>query len=308
MSATPPRSPYGGDASFGSDNGFIPSGPQGYYDATGIWRSVINNGGQGGGGGVGPTFPSGPAGATGPAGAVGPSTPANIAGTAGVVAGATVPPSIAAATAGTAAAMDPITLGLIGGSILANIYGGQQAAGASREAAQIQGDAAKYVADLQSRSTGEALGLLREQDQRNRDVQAPWVRVGQGAVTKLGFLTGVEPSTYDSRAEAGSGSYPVNNKITGNGDLSEIQLPVRGPGQYPLGGIGGPDGPIRDLPTGGSDRITATGRPQMAERNASTYQTVSMRAPNGQVKAVPIDQVAHYKQLGATLVDEQEVA
>jgi hypothetical protein len=280
-----------------------------------------------------------------------PATGASMAETAAIVNGSQVPASLAAVEGGGGGTLlgnvggailnrlkgngngngiDPLMAALLGGSTLANLIAGLNASGNAKEAAQIQADAAKYAADLQAKATAEALGFLKQQDAQNRENQAPWLRVGQGAIGKLGFLTGigdpnspngVAPSAAPAPAPAPTPlTNPTNITYPGYPPGTEVQLrppppgtittqPVPGGRTTALADVGAPQTPHMRAP-GAMRALGALGDPAAVPAiNASTYgPMVTMRAPNGQVQDVPADQVKHYTELGAVVIDEQEAA
>lgn len=128
-------------------------------------------------------------------------------------------------------------------------------------------------------------GLLGTKMKVDADKKAAEIEA-QAAKEALDWQKGV----YAQRQEQLAPAIGVGRGATlALGDLMGIPTPAGGYHAPP------PPGPT---PVG-------SGQTPAAAANASapaTPQTVQMRAPTGQVQPVPVDQVEHYKQLGATVV------
>lgn len=78
---------------------------------------------------------------------------------------------------------------IIGG--ISSLVGGAMSSKASTNAANAQVDATKYAADLQSKSSAEALALQRQIWEQQQASQQPWIGAGSNALTQL--LAGTQP-------------------------------------------------------------------------------------------------------------------
>ncbi len=79
-------------------------------------------------------------------------------------------------------------------TILSNafgFFGAKQSADASERAAQIQADSANKAAQLAYQANKDTLDLQKSQWDTTQQNMAPWLRTGQGAVTTLGRLMGI---------------------------------------------------------------------------------------------------------------------
>ena len=78
---------------------------------------------------------------------------------------------------------------IIGG--ISSLVGGAMSSKASTNAANAQVDATKYAADLQSKSSAEALALQRQIWEQQQANQQPWINAGTGALAQL--AAGTQP-------------------------------------------------------------------------------------------------------------------
>lgn len=172
-----------------------------------------------------------------------------------------------------------IGLGLAAGSTAGQIYGAKKAAGTAGAAGQIQSDAANRAADLQFRSTQDALNFLREEAQFNRQSQAPYRALGTGAVNTLANWAGIPMTgmTLGSMGQPRNQGGPVDQRGTTPGSM----------GGQPYQG-----GPV-------DQRAMAPGMTLGSMDQTGGRRTVQMQAPDGTVQAVPQQYVAHYERRGA---------
>lgn len=77
--------------------------------------------------------------------------------------------------------MDPLTIALMGGSAIANIFGGSQASKAAKESARIQAAASNAATEAQQRAMREALALQQKQYGTAMALLAPTARRGRMA-------------------------------------------------------------------------------------------------------------------------------
>lgn len=166
---------------------------------------------------------------------------------------------------------------IIGAGIAAGsqVVGGVVASKANKKAAELQAESTQKALDEQKRQYDTTRADTERMYQQQRTDEAPYLGLGAGAVGALQYGLGLTPPTPTAPKPTLPGA-PIPGPTT---------PPVRpaGPPQGALGRFsGGPQG--SGLPSG------------------STGSGVPMRAPNGQQKMVPPDQVAHYTALGATVV------
>lgn len=141
---------------------------------------------------------------------------------------------------GTTAAL--ILAGTAAASAGSQIYGAKKAAGAAKQAGQLQSDAATRAADLQYQATQDSLGYLRDESQFNRQQQAPYRAIGKGAINTLSSLTGV-PMDYSGQDYPQS--QPIRPPQGGGNTLGSMgQPPAPTPSQGP------PMGQRRQFPNG----------------------------------------------------------
>lgn len=90
-------------------------------------------------------------------------------------------------------AVDPVTGAFILEGIRQafNMFGANQAASASKDAARVQSEAALKAAKLMADTQREALGFQRDVFNQTRADQQPWISAGQGSVNKLAHLMGI---------------------------------------------------------------------------------------------------------------------
>jgi hypothetical protein len=170
------------------------------------------------------------------------------------------------------------------------LIGAGLAAGSQVAGAAMQSHAAGNAAESQERSAHEALELQREMYQQRRTDLQPYMASGAAANTTLSQLMGL--GTPQAAAAPATG-LPAPRPV-----------PVPTPEQFASGsqrGIprdmsGRTTGPIRldDWRELRNAQYGAT------HQNASGY--VQLRSPDGHTSQVPVDQVDHYLQRGATRV------
>jgi hypothetical protein len=93
---------------------------------------------------------------------------------------------------------------IIGG--ISSLVGGAMSSKASTSAANAQVDATKYAAELQSKSSAEALALQKQIWEQQQESQKPWIGAGTNALAQLqallapgGALTqSFSPASFDS--------------------------------------------------------------------------------------------------------------
>lgn len=148
------------------------------------------------------------------------------------------------------------------------MYGAKKSADASRDAARIQSDAADRAAQRQQAATQQALGYI--DTIRANPRPANYGPVGNGAVDKLGSMLNIpqRPS---------AGPMPMNAPMA---PPTNMPQPAGRPMPYSLD----------------------AGRNIVPNPAASGSGLVMLRAPNGQQKAVPANQVDHYVNIGAVKV------
>ena len=120
------------------------------------------------------------------------------AGAAGAGAAGSIGSQLANAAAGAAAGQVP--WGQIIGTI-ASLYGGSQAAGATKDAAQVQAEAYARAADLQLQAQREALALQERMYREGVARQEPWLQAGQNALARLQGQTNAMPEAFQYRPE-----------------------------------------------------------------------------------------------------------
>jgi len=168
------------------------------------------------------------------------------------------------------------------------IIGAGIAAGSQVGGAIVASKANKKAAELQAGSTDKALEEQKRQYeqtradtermyQQQRTDEAPYLGLGAGAVGALQYGLGLTPPA----------TKPVAPQPTLPG------APIPGPTTPPVRPTGPPQGALGRF-AGGPQ---GSGLPP-----GSTGTGVPMRAPNGQMKSVPPDQVAHYTEMGAQVV------
>lgn len=138
-------------------------------------------------------------------------------------------------------AIDPMTMGVMAGT---QLLGGVMGNSSARRAAQVQADAARYVADQQLRAGREANVLLGDVYRQNVEMQTPQMLAGQRALSAL---------------QAGMGLGPLQTRATRpvSGDVG-----VQGATGY-LDATGNPySGPVTMNAAG--QPIDASGRPLTA--------------------------------------------
>src|SRR5574340_457093 len=93
---------------------------------------------------------------------------------------------------------------IIGG--ITSLIGAKQGSSAATAASNAQVDATKYAADLQSKSSAEALALQKQIWEQQQANQQPWIGAGTNALAQLTallqpgseFSRGFDPSTVQA--------------------------------------------------------------------------------------------------------------
>lgn len=158
------------------------------------------------------------------------------------------------------------------GTTAAIIAASVAAAGSSVASSVIGSKAANKAGKTQAAAEEKALALQRQMYQEAQPRYAPYQQMGQNALPTLAALAGnVQAPRY--------GQNLADLSLYGAPPQNMAPRPAAGPG------MGLPGGPAPQPP-----------QPQPGG-------TVMMRAPNGAQQAVPREQVAHFQQKGATVVN-----
>ena len=213
-----------------------------------------------------------------------------------------------------------LTLGIISGA--AGIVGAVNSSHAASSAASDQAAAAKYAADLQAKSSSNALDFLKTQWATTQKNQQPWIAAGQAAVGKLSSLLGLDvpasafglpsvgsspttpttPTTPTPVAWSPPAAWTPPSSPTGDWRPPTDEEAATNLANRPRPrdhSLGTPGAPPANTSTYGSLTGASTGQPAPATQ--SGY--VLMRAPDGSDLAqVPPGQVSHYQSLGAQIV------
>jgi hypothetical protein len=187
------------------------------------------------------------------------------------------------------------------------LIGAGIAGGTSLASAAIGSHAAGKASDQQQESADKALALQQQMYQQQRADVAPWRNAGGQAVTTLSGLMGLPAGPAAGQTE------PVSPA-----DQRSAQLAAFGPGvgavlgrwnrgqPYSadvLGGMApGRQAQLRSLDPGGfaqtPEQLAGVGQAVGQAQTSSGYAT--MQSPDGkETQQVPVDQVAHYQQMGA---------
>jgi hypothetical protein len=152
-----------------------------------------------------------------------------------------------------------IPLALGAGTAAAGVIGAKIQSNGASNAAKTQANAAQQAGAYSQNATNQALNYIQQQQQGMR--QAP-------------TYTGVTPF-----GGGASGAYNTMSRMLGGQGQAPMSPPSYGGSNLPMAPQGQPSyGGVFGQPQGG---------------------TVLMQAPNGQQKAIPAEQVAHYEQQGA---------
>jgi hypothetical protein len=169
-----------------------------------------------------------------------------------------------------------IGLGVAAGTAGASIYGAHKGAQAAQKASEQQQQAAKEAIAYAEPKYQQALQIAQQQAALGRAGLQPYTAQGQQGLTALSSLLGLPAS-----ASAG---------MAGAGGVNRAGMPPPGAigaeSPYTRVGAGGPPG----IPTGGVAVPRGTAPPVM------------LRAPTGQVQAVPADQAEFFLARGAQRV------
>ena len=152
--------------------------------------------------------------------------------------------------------------------------------------------AAQAAANAQLQAMREALAFLREQYSQQREDQAPFTKIGGGAVNKLGYLMGIQG--YQPLRAGGPGSQETDAGGRRGG-------PFGLPPQTGAGGSdpAGSDWPVPDSPRRRGPIEGGYASSPLALIAGTTAPSVRLRAPTGETRSVPADQVDQYLARGA---------
>lgn len=239
-------------------------------------------------------------------------------------------------------AMGYVAIASAAATSAATIYASNKASDAAKTAASQQTDAAAKGVDLQYQASKEALDFQKQQWAATQSALEPYVKAGQGAVSKLSGLLGIAgvspnnwsaasaaPSTLSNlngtgasgttladanattlstqraqdRADKSVYDWNIENYFTDDGEMA---VPNRA-GQSI---VVGQDEPGYDASQRGTATLSRADRQAArAKRSGTTTpagtttgSTVKMRAPDGSLEDVPAEYVEYYKGLGAEVV------
>lgn len=136
------------------------------------------------------------------------------------------------------------------------------AAGAETAGAAIQAHQQGKATDAMQAANTDALNFEKQRYANTLGQMSPYYQMGQSALGNLSGAAGNVPYLGYSRSLSGLNQFA-------NGQP-----------------------PVMNRPT----------MPMTMQPPTSTVPSVMMRAPNGQQKAVPLTDVAHYQQMGAVVV------
>lgn len=139
-------------------------------------------------------------------------------------------------------------------------------------------ESVKQANQQQQQATNQAQGKLDQTYGQVRSDISPYLNVGSGAISSLGQMVGLPATMAPAGATAPSGSPNQGGSVA---DLFSYQ-----------GTTNGVSGKI-------GAAVSRT-PPAVSQQTGSSY--VMMQAPNGMTKQIPADQVAHFEQLGAKVV------
>lgn len=186
---------------------------------------------------------------------------------------ATAAPVAAAAPTVGALAMDPLTLALTGGSMIANYFGARSASKASKDAAKLQAESADKALAFQQR--------MWEDTQRN---QAPWLQAGTGAINTMANLGGIPMMAPGSTSNTPPATAP----------LASVAPPAS---SRPLSG--GAVGTAAGQVLGQMPMSAAVPRPGGMGAPAMTGNFVTLQAPDGSTQRVPQQFASAFEARGA---------
>jgi len=167
------------------------------------------------------------------------------------------------------AATSTIIAGIaLGAGTGAQLYGAHRAGKAADKAAQLQSDAAD-----------RALAVQQQQHEQTRTDLAPYRGAGESSLSALTAFLGLPPTAAPAAPAAAPAPPAAPTGAPPSRVLPQLQTPAGGGTSY---------GP-------GHGYVAAP-----ASQPGSAL--VMLRAPNGQTKQVPADQVAYYLARGATQV------
>lgn len=174
--------------------------------------------------------------------------------------------------------MDPVTIGLIGGSLLTQLFGAKKSSDAAKDAAKLQADSAREALAFQKQMWGDT--------QRN---QAPWLQAGTGAINTMTNLMGVPMMGPGTTPHSPATPMPLAS-IGGARPMSPgaVPLGMAMPRPMPLASMAAP----RAVGAGMTPAAAATGQ--------SSY--ITLQAPDGTQQQVPEAMAAAFEARGARRV------
>lgn len=205
---------------------------------------------------------------------------------------------------------NPLTDAVLGGTSLLQYLGGKNAANAAKDAAAIQSASVDKALATTAASTNQALDYTKQQYGSAEQNLSPFIQSGQWANKYLASLMGAPVSIF--------GGGPTTPQAQNNG----LTAQPPGPGTMPqpnttsagYAATAAPARPTSPMPSVGpaTASLAASGQTPLSQISAPTAGRsapmtggeglVKMRAPNGQMQAVPAAQVQHYQSLGAQVV------
>jgi hypothetical protein len=165
--------------------------------------------------------------------------------------------------------------GLIGAG--ASILTGGMAADASKDAAKTQSESADKAMAQNTAVYNQTAGTQRQIYDNTQADLAPYKTVGAGAMGNMGSMVGLPPSNLTPLSQVANGTMPV-----GGGQAAPM-----------------PTDAAAATPQVKASLATQSGYTQQGEKRGGTGRTVLLRAPNGEVKAVPDTQAEAYVSRGA---------
>ncbi len=165
----------------------------------------------------------------------------------------------------------------------ANLVGAGIASHANTEAAKLQAKALADALAYEKQRDAYLQGLERQRYSELNARLEPYMAAGRTTGDRLATLLGVNPASYQYGTAAGADAGPG---------------PVVTP-PYPPASPPSPYETFRPRPADVPSTGTAVPRAGYPSPDAAP---VNMRAPDGSMKAVPRDQVAHFQSRGAQVV------
>lgn len=202
-----------------------------------------------------------------------------------------------------AAVIAPWALGAIGGAGGTTALGSMLPGAEGGVAAGAAGAGTGVGAGVGATAAATGSGLWSK-------LASPLITTGiQAGTNLLGTKMQVDASKDAAKIEAQSAKEALDWQKAVYGQRQEQLAPAIGVGNgatLALGnlmGIRAPEGGYHAPPAPGAAPAAAAAPATPAPASTPAQpQTVQMRSPTGQVQAVPVEQVQHYQQLGATVV------